>query len=419
MSDLLAMSDEDFLKLNEPGPAPANDGAAPVVVDGNETRTTETQPNAGAITEVETQEKADDLAGSDGADADAGKDGDETGAAGLDAAATGTVAAPGSEAGKAGETKDLAAADAGNKPAGEADPKPDGAKAVTEEIKPVDYEGFFKEVMKPFKANGKTVEPRSPEEVIRLMQMGAGFGRKLQDMQPHIKTLRMLEKENLLDPNELSYLIDLRNKNPDAIKKLIKESNIDPLDLNMEDNVDYKPVNRSVSDAEVAFEDALVNLKDRPTGNETIQHINQTWDKESLALLWDQPGLLEVFQDQRENGIYDKIVAEISHQKTFGKIAPNTPFIRAYTIAGDALAKSGGLKPSSKEEPAPVAETLKPAHQPQVIGTRVQTPKPVVANSDKAKAAESTQSSARKASAIVNPLSMPDDVFMKTFEGRL
>ena len=51
------------------------------------------------------------------------------------------------------------------------------------------------------------------------MQMGAGYGRKLQDMQPHLKTLRMLEKNNLLDEGKLSYLIDLDQKNPDAIKK--------------------------------------------------------------------------------------------------------------------------------------------------------------------------------------------------------
>lgn len=420
MSDLLAMSDEDFLKLNEPGPAPASAEQSASVEDGNETQTTE---NTGTETAENQDEDDGDAAAAAGSDADGDQDGNENGDAGSDDDAGASAAAPGSTDGEGGEGKDPAAADTGDKPAGEADPKSDGkAKdgaepAVTAE--PINYETFFKEVMKPFKANGKTVEPRSPEEVIRLMQMGAGFGRKLQDMQPHIKTLKMLEKENLLDPTELSYLIDLRNKNPDAIKKLIKDSNIDPLDLNIEDNVDYKPVNRSVSDAEVAFEDALANLKDRPNGSETIQIINQTWDKESLALVWEQPNLLDIFQTQRENGIYDKIVAEIEHRKVFGKIAPNTPFIQAYTTVGDELHKSGALGTIAPEQTAAVTETPQPAATPKVIATRVQTPPPVVSNNDKAKAAASTPTSSKKAGALINPLEMADDVFLKTFEGRL
>ena len=253
----------------------------------------------------------------------------------------------------------------------------------------------------------------------KTSEKAEALGRKLQDMQPHLKTLKMLEKENLLDPDELSFLIDIRNKNPEAIKKIIKDANIDPLDLNIEDNVNYKPVNRSVSDAEMAFDDALAALSGQTNGGQTIQVINQTWDKQSMELLWEQPGLLEIFHEQRENGIYDQIVAEIEHQKTFGKIASNTPFIQAYTIAGDELKKSGRLAPTPKEEPAPVTETTKPAPQPQVIATRTQTPKPVVSNSDRAKAAAPTPSSTKKAGQKINPLEMADDVFMKQFEGRL
>lgn len=421
MTDLLGMSDEDFLKLNEPGPAPANDAAAPaaaVVEDGNETETEQsTEVKTPAELAAENDEGEAD-AGTSGSDADAGQDGDEEGTGAEANGADGDDPASGSKDGE----KPAADAEpkAGDKPADEAkdgtEPAVKPGEATTEAP---NYEAFFKEVMKPFKANGKDVTPRTPEEVIRLMQMGAGFGRKLQDMQPHIKTLKMLEKENLLDPTELSYLIDLRNKNPDAIKKLIKESNIDPLDLNMEDNVDYKPVNRSVSDAEVAFEDALANLKDRPTGTETIQVINQTWDKESLALVWEQPELLDVFHTQRENGVYDKIVAEIEHRKTFGKLAPNTPFIQAYTTVGDELNKAGGLAPKTEAQPATVTETIKPDVTPKVLGTRTQPPKPVVANNDKAKAAAATPASTRKATATVNPLEMADDEFLKTFAGRL
>ena len=283
--------------------------------------------------------------------------------------------------------------------------------------------GFYDQVMKPFKANGREIQLRTPEEAIRLMQMGAGYGRKLQDMQPHLKTLRMLEKNNLLDQNKLGFLIDLNSKNPEAIKKLIKDSGIDPLDLNMDDNANYRPTDHSVSDNEVAFAEALKDVSSQPGGRDTIQHINSTWDQKSKEFLWGNPEVLAVIQDQRQNGIYDAIAAEIDRKKMLGEIAPNVPFLEAYKIAGDALVASKSLtqpgsKPASQPtNPAPAANADQQTGR--VLGTRTAAPKSLATNSDKAKAAGSPTNSSRKAKETINPLDMADDEFLKQFENRL
>ena len=283
--------------------------------------------------------------------------------------------------------------------------------------------GFYDQVMKPFKANGREITLRSPEEAIRLMQMGAGYGRKLQDMQPHLKTLRMLEKNGLLDQNKLGFLIDINAKNPEAIKKLIKDSGIDPLDLNMDDNANYRPTDHSVSDNEVAFAEALKDVSSQPGGRETIQHINSTWDQKSKDFLWGNPEVLAVIQDQRTNGIYDVITAEIDRKKMLGEIAPTVPFLEAYKIAGDALVASKSLtQPGS--EPAPQPTNPAPAQMTdqqagRVLGTRTAAPKSSATNSDKAKAASSPTNSSRKAKETINPLDMADDDFLKQFENRL
>lgn len=283
--------------------------------------------------------------------------------------------------------------------------------------------GFYDQVMKPFKANGREITLRSPEEAIRLMQMGAGYGRKLQDMQPHLKTLRMLEKNNLLDQEKLGFLIDINSKNPEAIKKLIKDSGIDPLDLNMDDNANYRPTDHSVSDNEVAFAEALKDVSSQPGGRDTIQHINSTWDQKSKEFLWGNPEVLTVIQDQRQNGIYDIITAEIDRKKMLGEIAPNVPFLEAYKIAGDALVASKSLtQPGSQ----PATQLSNPAtalkadqQKGRVLGTRTAAPKSSAMNSDKAKAAGSPTNSSRKAKETINPLDMADDDFLKQFENRL
>ena len=106
-------------------------------------------------------------------------------------------------------------------------PESDKESTPTESEK-TDYEAFYKEVMTPFKANGKLIELRNPAEAVQLMQMGANYTRKMQAIQQHRKVLTMLENNGLLDEGKLSFLIDIEKKNPDAIQKLVKESGIDP-----------------------------------------------------------------------------------------------------------------------------------------------------------------------------------------------
>lgn len=296
---------------------------------------------------------------------------------------------------------------------------PDGTpkdKTTPEQVKEPDYKSVYDKLMTPFKANGKEIKLNNVDEAIRLMQMGAGYGRKLQDLQPHLKTIRMLEKNNLLDPAKLSFFIDLDKKNPDAIKKFIKDSGIDPLDLNTDDNVSYRPTNHSVSDSEMSFKNALDEVLTSPSGKETVQIINTEWDKKSKEALWESPEILGVIQSQRDNGLYAQITAEIDRQKLLGHIPPNTPFLAAYKTAGDLLVTENRLLLPTTDD---LIITPALSKEPTVIETRVETIKSQVSNSDKAEAAASSKASARKATEIRNPLEMPDEEFLKQFNGRL
>jgi len=294
-------------------------------------------------------------------------------------------------------------------------PKTDAVEDTTKvEEKPIDYEAEYKKLL-TIRANGKDVTLKDTDEVIRMMQQGAGFAKKMQQLQPHLKTIRLLEKNQLINPERLSFLIDLNNKNPDAIKKLVKESGIDPLDFNTEDNVTYVPTNHTVSDKEMSFATVLEEVGSSPEGKETLRIVNTTWDDNSKKALWDSPQILTLIQEQRDNGIYDLVTAEIDRQKSIGIIPPTTQFLDAYKAAGDSLAKQAGvLKAPTVQQnndilPNPV----------NILAVKTAQPKPVVANNDKAKAASSTQATARKAEAVVNPLQMSDEDFLKQFDGRL
>ena len=280
-----------------------------------------------------------------------------------------------------------------------------------EESTETDYKAFYEKVMSPLKANGKLIHLKSPEEAIQLMQMGANYTRKMQDIAPYRKVLLMLENNGLLDETKLSYLIDLDKKNPEAIKRLVKDSGLDPLDIDPEKEPAYTVGNHhGVSDQEANFRTVLDELVSNPTGQETVRIINQ-WDQASKEKLWSEPGAMIAINEQRENGIYDLISTEIERQKALGIIPINTPFLDAYVQVGASLQQAGALGAVNQHK-----ETPKPAVP---IATKVAAPKTRIDNNDKAKAAAPSTSTSKKAAPLVNPLAMSDDEFLKQMANRV
>lgn len=280
-----------------------------------------------------------------------------------------------------------------------------------EAVTPPNYEEMYNKIMAPLKANGKTIELKSPEEAIQLMQMGANYTKKMQAIQPHRKVLMMLENNGLLDEGKLSYLIDLDKKNPDAIKKLVKDSGIDPLQIDTDTpNTTYNLGNHRVSDEEAVFVSVLEDLKSTQEGAQTLQAIN-TWDQASKEMLWKHPELMTTIHEQRANGIYNQIAAEVERQRTLGAIPSHVTFLNAYKVIGDQMDANGAFAHLAQKQTKEVAK--------EPVVTRVQQPKPVVKNGEKVSAATPSRSSQKKAEPFINPLSMSDEEFSKQFATRL
>ena len=276
------------------------------------------------------------------------------------------------------------------------DGKPDNTGSV-------DYQKAYEAIMAPFKANGKMMQVKSPEEAIQLMQMGANYTRKMQELQPQRKTLLLLENNGLLDEGKLSYLIDLSKGNPEAIKKLIKESNFDVFNTDFDKESTYQGGNHTVTDEEVNFRTVLDELNSNPVGKETLSVISSTWDQASKEVLWSNPEVMVTINAQRESGIYGRIVAEMDRRRTFGQIQPGTPFLHAYKAVGDDLQNSGAFADLVKPAPAPAAQPL---------AVKAALPKPTGAD-PRVAAAAVHHTAPVKVDTSINPLAMSDEDFLK------
>lgn len=285
-----------------------------------------------------------------------------------------------------------------------------------QEPEPINYEDAYKKLMAPVKANGRMVQFNSPEELIAAAQKGIDYTKKMQALKPNLKLMKMLQNNNLLDEDKLNFVIDLVDrKNPAAIAKFLKDTEVDPLDLDLDKGKDYKAGDHSVSDAKMAFDSVFEDLMSTQTGKETIQIIDKEWDKDSHQRLYAEPDLMKLIDSHRQAGIYEQITAEMERLKLVGTIPDNVVFLDAYKSVGDALHAAGKLIVNGVP-----TNHVQPKQQPsrQVVDTKPVTAKPKVNNNPAVSTAAPTRTNPSKpAASDFNPLSMSDEEFEKQSAG--
>ncbi len=396
--DILDMSDEDIANMvappakaggtddkpnpNDGGTTPADDTTVQEVTNDDTTSTTQDDDDDGGKSPEEVAAEANKKDESDGA---------------------------------AVEEPDPAKADPSKKPEEKDGLKPDGKNAtkVEEGNKPEttpDYKAFYEAALAPLKANGKVFEIKSPEDLRALAEQGLNYTKKMQQIAPIRKIGMMLQNHGLLDETKLSFLIDLHNRDPEAIRKLIKEAGIDPLQIDTTSEPQYKQSNHAVPDDEVNFRTVMQDLQGSDDGQNTLQVINTTWDAPSKQALWENPNIMKVVNEHRANGVYDRVATEVERLRALGQIADNVPFLQAYQYIGTEMGKQGLLNDLLKTTPTPQSNGSTQPAPKQPIATRTVAKKPDT-NAAKVAAAAQTNSGGKPSIQKINPLEMSDADF--------
>lgn len=217
-------------------------------------------------------------------------------------------------------------------------PTPDKAKVVrkAEKEEPkaepktqstgIDYEQVYKRIFSPFKANGKEITPRTVDDVISLMQMGANYTKKMQVMAPMRKIVESLNAAKISE-DDLNFLIDLHKGDKEAIKQLLKKNEIETLDLDL-DEIKYKPNKKNIaSDEDVAFSETISEISDSLPQIQEI--LNSKWDAESKKLLLNDPRAMVALHEEIQMGRFDKVQQRLELEKTFGRYK-GVPDVQAY-----------------------------------------------------------------------------------------
>ena len=258
----------------------------------------------------------------------------------------------------------------------------------------VDYKSIYEQVFKPFKANGKEITPKSVEDIISLMQMGANYTKKMQLMAPMKKVVQSLDNAKI-DEQELNFLIDVSKGDKEAIKQLLIKHKIDPLEIDLDGDNTYSPRNNIASDEDVEFNDTLMDIHDSLPRIQEI--LNNTWDDNSKKAILKDPRLMRALHEEVQMGRFDEVKKRLEAEKTFGR----------YKGISDVNAY---IDLVSKME----QERMKTKTQPETP-TRTESTKKIP---DKSKAAPTKGKTSKSSSSLTakDLLSMSDDEFNKLSE---
>lgn len=274
----------------------------------------------------------------------------------------------------------------------------------TQDSDKIDYKQIYDTIFAPFKANGREIKVDSVDDVISLMQMGANYNKKMAGIKPYLGIIKTLEKHEITSEKDISYLIDLKNQNPAAIAKLVKDSEWDEYEVEEEDIDNYSPQAQAVTSEQVELEETLKELEESPYYTKLVTIVGSQWDNNSMTHIAQNPGILKLLEMQMSQGIFDIVWDEVQKQRTFGRLM-DLPDFEAYKQAGDIAHEQGKLNHLLENK------------QVQGSSERPKDEKRV----SKKKAAASTVKKGKTATNpnAINPLSLSDEEFMKLGDERL
>ena len=293
-----------------------------------------------------------------------------------------------------------------------------------------DYKALYQKIMAPFKADGKTIQLKDVNEAIALMQKGVNYTRKTQNLAKYQKSILSLENANLLDNGKLNNLINIAKGDKEAIKQLLAEHKIDPMDLSSE-NYDgqpsnYVPRNNLVDDAYVNFKGALDEVQGTLEGQAVIRDLLNSDDR-TKSEVYQDPRLIGLLVQQKQNGIYDTVMGEVQRRKTIGLIPDSVPLIYAYNQVGQELTAQGRLSQMQGKNnnvtgnvvnpSGSAVSSQAPAPMPPKVNTQSK-PANSFNNNARARAAATTRMTPAADKQVRNPLSLSDDEFMKQYGTR-
>lgn len=212
--------------------------------------------------------------------------------------------------------------------------------------------GDLNKLFSPIKAGGQEITLNNVDEVLKMVKFGTDYYKKTKELSGD-RTLVSSLKKNAITQEDINFFVDLKNKNPDAIKKLLKDSELDIYDdsFDLEAETQYVPTEHGDSAESIALSDELESLKQSEHYDTLMTKVNGM-DDGSIGTIYKNPQMLGVLHNQVASGMYDVVAGEVTKQRALRNIPDSTDFLDAYKEVGMKMESAGLLASYGIEIPA-------------------------------------------------------------------
>lgn len=173
---------------------------------------------------------------------------------------------------------------------------------------------------------GTKVKIKDGDELLKLVQKGLGSNKRMQEIKPKLKLMAMLEENGLASEDKLNLIIDaVARKDKTAFGKLLRDSNIDALDI---DDSQYVGKDYSIPESQFDLQVLLDENKDSPVYGDTITSI-KAYDAASKEMIGKQPERFLTILADKESGVYSQIENIVKAEQMKGNFS-GIGFLAAY-----------------------------------------------------------------------------------------
>ena len=179
------------------------------------------------------------------------------------------------------------------------------------------YKEFYEKVaLAKFTANGREVEGfKDPDDLIRAQQMLHGYSDKMKVFKEYKPFLKALEERQITgDSDKFNLAMSLLDGDPEAIKTVLKDKEIDPMELDLED-IQYAPKNVVPSNAQMLIEESYEQAENLGIGDKFNKVISKDWDVQSLQEFVENGAVRNDLMQHLKDGTYDVVQDEINRME--------------------------------------------------------------------------------------------------------
>ncbi len=216
------------------------------------------------------------------------------------------------------------------------------------------YKRFYEHATGKIDVNGVSINGiDDPDKLLEIQQKWIESSAKLDELSKVRPILKSLKENGLVDdPNKFGFAMELLNGNPEAIKVLLKEKEIDVFDLDLDD-VDPNKVESSkhyVSKSELEFNDFISESKAAKLEDQVADKIFKEWDDVSISEVVNDKTSRAIILDHMKSGWFDKIKEEIARQEIqdVSNVFRQKTDIEKYEIASNIVANRNRAKQNLK-----------------------------------------------------------------------